>query len=107
MAFPVPKDVRAPRPFEFVKGMDEIIRTPARIADPTQPLVPGEWVKSNAQAGAVKLGPADTIAAPAVGACVNWTLYTPGNSLTGQADVLATLEADLVTGPFQARTIYF
>jgi hypothetical protein len=107
MSFPVPKDVRAPRPFEIVKGLDDIIRTPALIADMTQALVVGEWVKFDAQGRAAKLTAADTPAAPAMGARACWTLFSPGSSLLGQSDVLATKEADLISGLFQAKTQYY
>jgi hypothetical protein len=107
MSFPVPKDVRADRPFQIIKGLDEIIRIPALIADMTQPFVIGEFVKLDAQARAVKLGAADVVATPALGAHVCWTLFSPGSSLLGQSDVLATREVDLVSGPFQAKTQYY
>jgi len=107
MSFPVPKDVRAPRPFQIVKGMDEMLRTPVLIADKTQSLIQGEWVKFDAQGRGAKLSATDVLATPALGARVCWTLYAPGNSLMGQSDVLATAQADLLSGVFQARTMYF
>jgi len=107
MAFPVPKDVRADRDFEIIKGLDDLIRTPALIADPTQPIVSGEWMKYDAQGRAAKLTAADTVAQPALGARLSWTLYAPGDSNLGQSDVLATKQADLLSGLFQAKSRYF
>lgn len=107
MTFPVPKDVRGPRPFELVRGLDEMLRNPAPIADMTQPLVPGEWIKLDAQGRIVKLTAADTPLLPAVGAFVCWTLFSPGNAYLGQSDVLATRQAEYLSGPYQARTQYY
>jgi hypothetical protein len=107
MSFPVPKDVRAPRPFQLVKGTDEMLRTSVLIADMTQPLVVGEFVKLDGQGRAAKLAAADVVATPAMGARVCWTLFSPGSSLYGQSDVLATQSADVLSGPFQAKTQYY
>lgn len=107
MTFPVPKDVRAPRPFELVRGMDQMTRTPAVIADMTKPLIVGEFVKFDAQGRAAKLDVGDVLATPALGARVCWTLFSPGSSYLGQSDVLATKQADVLSGAFQAKTMYF
>jgi hypothetical protein len=84
-----------------------MLRTPVLIADMTQPLIQGEWVKFDPQGRAAKLSAADVLATPAMGARVCWTLFSPGNSYLGQADVLATEQADLLSGVFQAKTMYF
>ena len=107
MTFPVPKDVRGSRPFELVRGMGEMLRNPAPIADMTQPLSPGEWIKLDAQGRVAKLTAADTPLLPAVGGFVCWTLFAPGNSYAGQSDVLATRQADYLSGPYQARTQFY
>jgi hypothetical protein len=104
MSFPVPKDVRGPRQFELVKGTDEMLRTSVLVADMTQPLVEGEFVKLDAQGRAAKLSAGDVLATPAMGACACWTLFSPGSSLLGQSDVLATRQAEVLSGPFQAKT---
>jgi hypothetical protein len=84
-----------------------MLRTSVRIADMTQPLVEGEWVKFDAQGRAAKLGAGDVVATPAMGARVCWTLFAPGSSYLGQADVLATEEAEVLSGSFQAKTQLF
>lgn len=107
MSFPVPKDVRAPRPFQLVRGMDEMLRTSVQIADMTRPLILGEWVKFDAQGRAAKLDAGDVLATPALGARVCWTLFSPGSSYLGQSDVLATDQAEVLSGPFQAKTHFY
>lgn len=107
MTFPVPKDVRAPRPFELVRGIDEMVRTSVPIADTTKGIIVGEWLKLDAQGRAAKLDVSDVLATPALGARLSWTLYSPGSSYLGQSDVLATGQAEVLSGAFQAKTMYF
>lgn len=104
MTFPVPKDVRTTRNFELVNGGDEMVRTSRPIADMTATLDPGEFVKLDASGNIAKILVGDNAASPAVGALACWTLFRPGDSNAGQSDALATSEAEVLTGPYQAKT---
>lgn len=104
MTFPVPKDVRGVRDFELVKGTDEMLRTSMPIDDKTKPIALGEWLKMSGTGTAAKVVVADNLAAPALGAKPSWTKFVPGDYNSGQADALATSQADLLSGSFQAKT---
>ena len=108
MPFPVPKDVRTTRDFELVKGVDELLRTPTEIADLTADIDVGEWLKPVTSGGVTKAGKlvtaVDTLAAPALGAKVSWTLYRQGDTSAGQADAVGTSKVDLLSGTYQAKT---
>lgn len=110
MAFPVPKDVRAVRDFELVKGQDELLRTPFQLVDPTESVNPGEWLKPATSGGVTKfqkLAAGDTIAAPALGCKACWTKYRQGDAFTGQADAMATGTVDMLSGSYQAKTKFY
>lgn len=105
--FPVPKDVRVTRDFELVGGQDEIIRRGFALADLTKTVDPGEWMKLTIVSGvakATKIVVGDTNAAPALAARVSWTLYRPGDPFGGQSDAVATGQADLLSGTYEAKT---
>ena len=104
MTFPLPKDVRAARSFELVKGTDEVLRTPMVINNKLLPIAIGEWVKLGAVNDAVKIVVGDNLANPANGARVSWTNYVPADPYTGQGDALATGTIDVLTGKFMAWT---
>src|SRR5690606_39187406 len=107
MAFPVPKDVRADRDFELIRGQDELLRRSAEMVDPTDDFVPGEWVVPAAGGKVDKTSSGHTISAPAMGAKVCWTLYQGGDPVAGQSDAVATKMIDVLSGTYQARTKLF
>lgn len=104
MTFPVPKDVRTARDFALIMGQDELLRNSRQLDDPTVNIDVGEWLKPAAANKMDKLDVGDTLAAPAKGAKVSWTLYRPGNAVTGQSDALATKSVDVLSGTYQAET---
>lgn len=108
MTFPVPKDVRGTRDFELVMGQDELIRQSMAIADPTADFDVGEWIKPVTSGGLTKAGKlvtaVDTLAEPALGAKVSWTLYRNGDANAGQSDAMATKTLDVLSGTYQAKT---
>lgn len=110
--FPVPKDVRADRDFEFWLGQDELLRTPFLMADPdNESFDVGEWVKTATSGGVTKvqkLENTDDLTSPALGARCSWTLYRPGGSdQGGQTDAMATKQIDTITGTYQAKTKFY
>jgi len=110
MAFPVPKDVRAARNFELVKGMDEMLRAPFLLADPTEDIDVGEWLKPVTSGGLTKmqkLEAANDIDTPALGCKCSWTLYRQGDAFNGQADAMATGTIDILSGTYQAKTKFY
>jgi len=110
MAFPVPKDVRAARDFELILGQDELLRKEFPLADPTEEINVGEWVKPVTSGGATKvqkLEVADDIDAPAKGCKVSWTLYRQGDMWNGQSDAVATGNIDVLSGTYEAKTKFF
>jgi len=110
MAFPVPKDVRAARDFELIKGIPELLRTDVAIADPTEAFDLGEWVKfslSSGQLQASKLEVADDISAPQLGCKLCWTKYREDDSWNGQSDVQATKSLTVLSGVYQAKTMLY
>ena len=110
MAFPVPKDVRAVRDFELVKGQDELLRTPFLLADPTEDIDEGEWLKPVTSGGTTKmqkLESGDNIAGPALGCKCSWTTYRQGDAFNGQADAMATGMVDMLSGTYQAKTKFY
>ena len=110
MAFPVPKDVRAARDFELVKGQDEMLRAPFELHDPAEDIDIGEWLKPVTSGGVTKfrkLEVANDIAAPAPGCKCSWTLYRHGDAFNGQADAMATGTIDVLSGSYQAKTKFY
>ena len=110
MAFPVPKDVRAVRDFELVKGTDEVLRAPFELVDPAEDIDPGEWLKPATSAGATKfqkLEAANDIDTPALGCKACWTKYRQGDAYNGQADAMATGTVDILSGSYQAKTKFY
>lgn len=110
MAFPVPKDVRAARDFELVKGMDEMLRKPLALADPTESIAVGEWIKPVTSGGltkAQKLEAANDIDTPALGCKCSWTKYVQGDAWNGQADAMATGTIDILSGTYEAKTKFY
>jgi hypothetical protein len=108
MTFPVPKDVRAARDFEIIRGGDEMLRQDLLVVDTAVRFDPGEWVKPAASGGvtkAAKVVVADDIDAPALGAKVCWTLRIPGGD--GQSDTLATGAITVLSGTYQAKTTFY
>jgi hypothetical protein len=108
MAFPVPKDVRATRDFELVKGTDEMLRTPFGLFDEAADVDLGEWLKPATSGGVTKMrklvNAVDVLADPAKGAKVSWTRYRSGDTSLGQADAVATKTIDMLSGAYQAKT---
>lgn len=107
MAFPVPKDVRAARDFELIRGGDESLRNSMPIANPAVRIDVGEWLKPVTSGGvtkAAKIIVTDDLTSPALGAKVSWTLFVPGDPFTGQSDAVATKTVDLLSGTYQAKT---
>lgn len=102
--FPVPKDVRTDRSFTIVKGVDQMLRTPFVLADPTADVDVGEWLAIDASGNAVKATAAAVSTAPLQGARASWTLYRQGDANAGQSDAMATGQVDLLSGPYQAKT---
>lgn len=108
MAFPVPKDVRATRDFELVKGVTDLLRTSLPVEDEAADVDVGEWLKPATSGGVTKAKKletgVDTLAAPANGAKVSWTTYRQTDLSTGQPDAVATKTVDLLSGTYQAKT---
>jgi hypothetical protein len=108
MTFPVPKDVRGTRDFELWLGQEELLRHSLPLANLSLGVVIGEWMKMANSGGTTKAAKlavgVDIIAAPALGAKVSWTLFSPGDTFAGQSDAVATGQVDLLSGTYQAKT---
>lgn len=105
--FPVPPDVRAPRVFSVVRGVDTMIREDFTV-DPSVTLLidQGEWVNFNSSGNVIKAA-GQVSAAPMIGAKVCWTRFLKGDDVSGQADALATGHATLISGSYVAQTQHY
>ena len=98
----VPKDVRAGRDFQIVKGVAEMLRTSITMNDPdNDSFDQGEVVGINIAGEAVKA--AGSVGTPDLNARISWTKYVPADTNNGQTDALATKALDVLSGPYQFK----
>lgn len=105
--FPVPPDVRAPRVFSVVRGVDTMVREDFTVATSVVALIDqGEWVNFDSSGNVIKAA-GQVSAAPMIGAKVNWTRYLKGDVTSGQSDAAALSHVTLISGTYVAQTQHY
>lgn len=105
--FPVPPDVRAPRVFSVVRGVDTMIREDFAVASSVTALIDqGEWVNFDASGNVIKAA-GQVAATPMIGAKVCWTKYEKGDTVDGQSDAAALSHVTLISGAYVAQTQHY
>ena len=100
----VPKDVRADRDFQIVKGVAEMLRTSLPMDDPANDsFTQGEVVVRQCH-GHCGQGYGRAAGTPLLNARICWTTYVPDDTNNGQTDALGTKTVDVLSGPFQFKT---